>query len=142
MRFFHVRLHDIVQRAEEERLADVAVVAVGAQHDRDGTLRQGRVLQRLQQLDPAEPGHLNIGEQQVDVAALSQLGQRLAAVGRFADDADAESVPVDQPMHGQANERFIVDNHHVDHGGSSSGAIVGWDQPFTAPSISPLKIKR
>ncbi len=98
------------------------------EHDHDGV---GPLLpQRPEEGDPVHPGHLDVGDDQRDLAQLLEERQRLLAVARLAaGDSEALHHPRDRPPH----QRFVVHHQAANRGAPPirQGARVGLGHPVS-----------
>ena len=102
-------LQEVVERLDRERVDGVALVRG---HEHDGG-RVGALAHERRRLDAAQPGHLDVEEDDVGLEVAGEI-ERLARAGRLADDPHlglaGEQIPQLRPR-----RRFVVDEQCADH---------------------------
>jgi len=110
-------LADISGCAALQRVYDRAARLVGGEHHH----RQGRSpeLEFREQIEAAHAGHVQVQQDQVDVAVLLEQGQRLGAVAGLQDCDIAEQFPGDVPYR-RADRRMVIAYQKLGAGHSGS----------------------
>ena len=103
-------LGEVRGNARPTGLFDDRLVVLGAEHDDRRPKAVGA--ETADQLDPAHARHVHVGQDEVDVIVVGEVGERFLAVAGFGDGIEAAGV--DQP-HDQRADAGVVLYHQGRH---------------------------